>query len=186
MNMTQEMLEILIGKYFDGEITPSEQQILDAALEEDSQARELLEQWQNLHKSSREAVVSVICERGKAAEEVFERAWQRQPGSSIRRTARTGGYLHFAAGLAAGLVMGLALHFVLPAVSTPRSDRVPPTAIATTDAPGPTLQRVPSDETRDVTRNVDWYNFTDETGDQWLVEGLRESIVRPAVYDGSL
>ncbi len=42
MNMTQEMLEILIGKYLDGEITPSEQCILQTELERDIKAKELL------------------------------------------------------------------------------------------------------------------------------------------------
>ena len=47
--MTNEILEILIGKYLDGEITPSEQQMLEEALVSEPQARELLEQLQNLH-----------------------------------------------------------------------------------------------------------------------------------------
>ena len=49
MNMNQELLEILIGKYLDGEITPSEQHILEDQLNADPQAEELLRQFQNLH-----------------------------------------------------------------------------------------------------------------------------------------
>jgi len=47
MNMTQEMLEILIGKYLDGEITPTEQSMLEAELDSDAQAKELLRQMTN-------------------------------------------------------------------------------------------------------------------------------------------
>ena len=32
----------------------------------------------------------------------------------------------------------------------------------------------------------DWYNFTDKQGNKWLVEGLREDIVKPAVYHDGL
>ena len=60
MSMKQEMLEILIGKYLDGEITPSEQQILQKELESNPQAKELLEQLQDLHERSCEAVVLIF------------------------------------------------------------------------------------------------------------------------------
>ena len=33
-----------------------------------------------------------------------------------------------------------------------------------------------------VMRKVDWYSFTDETGSQWLIEGVREGVARPAAY----
>jgi hypothetical protein len=90
-------------------------------------------------------------------------------------------YLSFAAGVAAGLIIGIALHFTLLAHSTPRSD-VTSSAIMTNDVQIPPLLITPSEGTENVIRNVDWFSFTDETGDQWLIEGLRESIVRPAVY----
>lgn len=186
MNMTQKMLEILIGKYLDGEITPGEQHLLDTALEEDSQARELFEQLQDLHRSSRQVVASEILERGKATDDIFEQAWQQQTKHAPRRMRKAGGYLRFAAGLAAGLIIGIALHFTLLAHSTPQSSDVPPNAIMTNDLQTPPLLITPSEGRENVIRNVDWYSFTDETGDQWLIEGLRESIVRPAAYHEGL
>ena len=45
------------------------------------------------------------------------------------------------------------------------------------------MQNIPSGEPE---RNVDWYRFTDEQGNQWMVEGLRENIVKPAVYQQGL
>ena len=72
MNITQQTLEILIGKCLDGEITPGEQDLLNAALEEDSQARELFEQLQQLNQNSRQVVAAEILESGKQADDIFE------------------------------------------------------------------------------------------------------------------
>jgi len=185
MNITQQMLEILIGKYLDGEITPSEQDLLDAALEEDSQARELLEQLQQLNQNSRQVVASEILESGKQADEIFEQAWQ-QAKHSTHRLVRAGGLLRFAAGVAAGLIIGLTLHFTILTEPTPQSSLMPPDSINVADEQNPSRLIFPSEKEENVFRNVDWYSFTDESGDQWLVEGLRESIVKPAVYKEGL
>ena len=134
MSMTKEVLEILIGKYLDGEIVPSEQRILEAELERDAQAKELLRQLQDLHQGSREAVASEILDRGKAAEEIFEQAWQQQSKRPLRPMTKTGGYMRFAAGLVAGLVVGLSLHFVLPAGPKPTNGSAPPDEVP---GPGP-------------------------------------------------
>lgn len=186
--MTDQMLEILIGKHIDGEITPAEQRILDEALEKDSGARELFEQLQDLHQSARQVVAAEIGERGKTAEEIFDQARQRQAGRPGRRIMELGGYWRFAAGLAAGLIIGFTLHFVLLRDSATHSTPGPPvtTAQESNDVRRPALPMLPPDGTGDVIRNVDWYSFTDETGDQWLIEGLRQTAVRPAVYYGDL
>lgn len=191
MNMTQEMLEILIGKYLDGEITPSEQHILQTELERDPQAKELLQQLQDLHERSCEAVASEIIEQGKEAGEIFEQAWLRQAANPLRRILKMDGRLRFAAGLAAGLAIGLILHFVLPFVSTPQSPSDPANMLAKNagnqmDAEQLTFPQPLMDPAGNSLRNVDWYSFTDNQGNQWLIEGLREHIVRPAVYYGDL
>ena len=41
MKMTEEIFELLIGKYLDGEITPSEERLLEAELERNPKAAEL-------------------------------------------------------------------------------------------------------------------------------------------------
>ena len=188
--MKDETLEILIGKYLDGEITPSQQRMLEAHLESNPQAKELFEQLQALHEQSREAVASGIIEQGKTAEQIISRALQQQTKHSPLRMARTGGWLRFAAGLAAGLLIGLALHFVLSASTGPAREHVPQTAAAhdtdkTTDVTDPITAALLSDKMQKV-RNVDWYTFTGKDGDKWLIEGYRESIVRPAAYNGRL
>jgi hypothetical protein len=190
MKETSEMLEILIGKFLDGEITPSEQRMLEAELEQNPQAKELLEQLQQLHERSCEVVCSEVLEKGEPAEQIFERAWQ-QSRHPLRRAIQAGGYVRFAAGLAAGLVIGLSLHFTLLARLTAPSIKPPPTVVARNvpyplDAGEPDELSVPSDRTQDVIRNVDWFNFTDDDGDQWVIEGLRENIVRPVAYSGDL
>ena len=101
------------------------------------------------------------------------------------------GKLRFAAGLAAGLVIGLMLHFAAPFVSTPQSPDVPTNMLAQNagnqmDAGQLTFPQPLMDSTDKPLRNVDWYSFTDNQGNQWLVEGLRENMVRPAVYYGDL
>ncbi|MFC1635751.1 anti-sigma factor family protein [Planctomycetota bacterium] len=189
--MTQEMLEILIGKYLDSEITPSEQRLLEAELERDPQIKELLRQLQDLHESSSEVVASEITGPGRAAEEVFEQAWQQQSKPSFRFILKRGGHFRFATGVAAGLLIGLILHFVLPYTSEPQDDPVSPDAVVQntddqTDIEKPDIPEFRTDPVSNVFRNVDWYSFTDKQGNQWLIEGLREDIVRPAAYSGDL
>jgi hypothetical protein len=189
MSMTDEMLEAFIGKYLDGEITPSEQQILEAALNRDSNARKLLEQLQDLHEQSRDVIASEILQKGKAAGEILESACSGtyQAKHPLRRRIRVGGWLRFVSGLAAGLVIGMALHAILLARSTPQVNAYPSNTIAQNadnqpDVQKPALLPLPLRGAPNVTRNVDWYSFTDENGDQWLIEGFRENVVRPAVY----
>jgi len=191
MNMKQETLEILIGKYLDGEITPSEQQILQKRLDNDPHARELLEQLQALNERSCEAVATEIIGRGKEAEEIFEQAWQQQAANPLHRILKMDGRLRFAVGLAAGLAIGLILHFVLPFVSTPRNPDIPANVLAQNagnqlDTEELTYPQSLIDPAGNALRNVDWYSFTDKQGNQWLIEGLRENIVTPAVYYGDL
>jgi len=187
MKMTQEILEILIGKYLDGEITPSEQQILQKELDNNRHAKELLNQLQALNERSCEAVTAEIIDRGKEAEEIFEQAWQRQAANPLRRILSMDGRLRFAVGMAAGLAMGLLLHFILPFVSVPQSPDIPTNMLAQntevrTDTGQIDYPETPVDLAGKSQRKVDWYSFTDNRGNQWLIEGLRENIVTPAVY----
>jgi len=191
MNMKQEILEILIGKYLDGEITPSEQQILQTELDRNPQAKELLEQLQDLHERSCEAVATEIIGTGKEAHEIFEQAWQRQATNPLRRILKMDGRLRFAAGLAAGLAIGLILHFVMPFVSMPQRPDVPTNMLGKNpgnqmNAEEFTLPQLQMDPAGTSLRNVDWYSFTDKQGNQWLIEGLRENTVKPVAYYGDL
>lgn len=189
--MNQEALEILIGKYLDGEITPSEQRILEAELDRDSRAKELLADLQDLHERSSELVTSQILGQGRTAADVFEKAWQQQARRPFHTVFKWSGYVRFAAGVAAGLAMGLALHFVLSVASAPRHEPARPNEFVQdvpnrTEIESPAFQELPADSIGNPIRNVDWYNFTDKQSNQWLIEGFRENSARPAAYYGDL
>jgi len=189
MSAIDERWEILIGKFIDGEISPAEQQLLEDELERNSEARVLLEQWQALQESSRAVVASRI--QGPAGEpaEIFEQAWQRRQRISWRQVVglKTGGHLRFVVGLAAGFLLGLVLHFVLvwTAIGSGESAGRPRVAQGTSLEAEATLAAT-RDSVRPVMRNVDWYGFTDDAGNQWLVSGVREGMVRPAAYYGDV
>jgi anti-sigma factor RsiW len=187
MDMTEDMLEMLIGKYLDGEIAPDEQHMLEAELDNNFRARELLKELQDLHQQTRDAIDSEIIGRGKDAEEVFERAWQQKDIHPLRRIIELNSYMRFATGLAAGLIIGLALHFVLSNQMIPKSNEAPQVPImrqiaAQVDDETADVQSPVLDSAEDVIRRVDWYNFTDKNGDQWLIEGFRENVAKPAIY----
>jgi len=190
MKNTDDMLEILIGKYLDGEIGPTEQYMLDERLQRDSQAKEFFEQLQDLHQRSQETVSSEVMDHGKDAEEIFEQAWQ-QTKRPLRRVMYMSGRLRFAVGLAAGLIIGLTLHFVLSSQLTRTFYEAPAKQFAQDTSSQPVVdrpnERLPEpDSSENVIRNVDWYSFTDEDGQQWLIERVRQDVVRPAVYSESL
>ena len=88
MSMTEEILEVLIGKYLDGEITPSEQRMLEAELNRNPGAEELLRQFQDLNERSSEVVTSELLARGEHPEEIFERAWQQHSKKPSGRIIR--------------------------------------------------------------------------------------------------
>jgi len=191
MSESDIRLEILIGKQLDGEISPGEQKVLERELAADSQARELFEQLRQLHQCSQEAVASEVVEAGAGAEEIFERAWRKDAGFSWRRVLRIDGRMRFAVGVAAGFVLGLALHFVLASGAKSPAEPARPPAIAKSipselDRPAGVIPVVDRQVPRQVTREVDWYVFTDQSGNPWLIEGLREGMAKPVSFRGEM
>ncbi len=192
MRPMDDRLEILIGKFLDGEISPAEQRWLDEELERNQEARELLEQLQTISECSREAVTSGVIEQGRGPEEILERTWQRHKGTLWRRIVRADGHLRFAVGIAAGFLMGLSLHFALTWGGPAAAPAPEPPVAVDFNSPGRDYAERGSggapggSRTQPVMRNVDWYTFTDQTGNQWLVEGVREGLVQPAAYHGDL
>ncbi|MBN2129766.1 MAG: hypothetical protein JW741_09730 [Sedimentisphaerales bacterium] len=190
MSASDEKLELLIGEFLDGEISPGERRLLDQELQGNSEAQELLEQLRTLRRCSREAVPAAV-RSAVPAEDIIGRAWQQSKRSSWRRIIRADGHLRFVAGLAAGLVLGLLLHVVLVWESGPPAGTGgrPPVAAGASGEPvrstrSPRLTG--RDPAQRVTRELDWYVVTDGTGNQWLIEGVREGMVRPAAYHGGL
>ncbi|UCD51544.1 MAG: hypothetical protein JSW27_02715 [Phycisphaerales bacterium] len=197
MSTIDDKLELVIGKLLDGEISPAEQRWLDEELQRNERAREVLEQLRTLSECSRQAVAAEVLELGQDPEEILRRTWQRHQRSCWRRVFRADGHLRFAAGLAAGFLLGLLLHFVLisgeaapvgrRAVGTTAREVVATRDMAPTRGSNPgTGQEARTHYPGSVLRDVDWYSFTDRNGQQWLVEGVREGSVRPAAYYGDL
>lgn len=184
--MTEEMLEILIGRYLDSEITPGEQRLLEGQLDENPQARQLLEQLQDLDRRAKAVVNAQVSEAGDSAGAIFERAWQRRRPMAGAVAAGWTGWRRFAAGVAAGIVIGMGVFAFLSQRATDSS--VPlrsMVAVEDADKASPDMPVeavVPAVLDGDVIRIVDFYNFTDEAGGQWLIEGLRENRVRPVAY----
>ena len=188
--MNREIIEILIGKHLDGEITPGEQRILDMELVRDPHARELLAELRELHERSSEVVASYVLGQGAAPADIFEQAWQ-QAQRPVRRAVRRVGYVRVAVGAAAGFVIGLAVQFAIPGAPVPQNGPAASNLIAQNvtdpmEIKAPSLGELAPDAADNPIRNVDLYNFTDKQGNQWLVEGLTENIARPAAYYGDL
>jgi len=191
MSAAEDKLEILMGKLLDGEISPAEQRILDRELEQDARARELLEQLRELHECGHEVVMQEVRRGGTDPEELFERAWKQNRGSVWQRIIHIGGLPRFAVGLAAGFLLGLLLHFVpiggaKPPVDVNHGQEVTKRIADNVGDRDEAWSVRPRPNSPQVTREVEWYGFTDQAGDQWLIEGFREGIAKPASYQGDL
>jgi hypothetical protein len=212
MSDTLDKLEILIGKHLDGELSSQERGLLETELQRDRHAKELLEQMRLLHECSCGVVTHEVLRRGADPAEVFERAWQQNKRSFWRGIARGGlqrqgwrwgaradRHLRFAVGVAAGLLLGLAVHFVpLSNSRTPSEPSQPLVAVDVPSDPSREIEMGPQmpnnrfeapvvpvgapANPRQVTRQRNWYIYTDRDGNQWLIEGIQEGMVKPAVY----
>ncbi len=184
--MANEMLDILMGKHLDGEITPDEQRLLDQFLAADAAAREEFESFRRLHEQTRWAVGQAL-EGGKPIEEIFDAAWRRSsPARRVRNRIFGREWILAAAGLAAGLLFGFLIHGMIVVPS--ESARPVPSPIVQNPTGGESLSpsnsipmAIPGEN-----RYVDWYTVTEPSGDQWLLEGYRRREVTPAMYYGDL
>jgi len=188
MNEINDRLEILIGRLMDGEISPGERKILERELETNTQARELLEQLRSLRQHSCQAIAAEVS-GGASADELFERAWQQNTRSAYRRVFRIDGRLRFAIGLAAGFILGMALHSAAvwgskAPVQVPEQRQIATETTGMTDRPVVVSPPMGREVSHPVTREVDWYVFTSPSGEQWLVEGVREGLVKTADFRG--
>ena len=179
-----EMLEILMGKYLDGQITPGENRMLQEALEADDDARELFEQLQILHQQCEEAVDSEVLSRGQDCDEVFERAWQRRKVHIVRIPVPSGA-LKFVAGLAAGILIGIGVHLVI-SVNQLRNTNPGPVYVVTErpESQARVVTHVPPGQSEGVggmMRSVDGYSLTDKSGEPLFIETYHQNIVKPAV-----
>jgi hypothetical protein len=176
--MNQDMLEILIGKYIDGEITSAENDILQNQLEQNPDNKILLEQLQQLNNSCRSAIVTNVIEAGKAPNQVMESAFKNTYSIS---SIFNNGFIRFAIGLAAGLVLSFMIQQIY--IGNKPAQPTKPELVAfdpynNITSPDLTTGTIPGTQ-----RKVDLISFTDELGNEWLVEGYRKNMAVPAMYN---
>lgn len=196
--MNQEMLEILIGRFIDSEITPAEQRLLDAELQANPQARQLLEQWQQLHEQARQALNAEVTEQGASAEVIFNRALAQRQTDGLRKNLP---WWRAVVPLAAALLLGLGLYLMLPEKPVPEQaanapDNPPSETVVADKNENENMTQPenakPSERIVEmippprIGRGIDYYIYTDPSGAQWLLESPPQDQIRPAVYNGDL
>lgn len=178
MNMSNEMLEILIGKQIDSEITPAEKRLLDRHLESDEQSRKFMDELNRINDIAAESIDSRLA-AVKPVGEIFEAAWEKTGGVSYNYTRWLKKNLKFAFGLAAGLMIGITLQMNQAVLD----DNMPGPDLA-----GNTTIGNPVAENEDYgfdrpERNLDLYMFTDTDGRRWMMEAYKEdNNIQPAIY----
>jgi len=206
--MNQEMLETLIGKYIDSEITPAEQRLLDDELMDNPQGRLLLRQFQQMHEQTRQLVSQEILPAGDSPETIFSRArWAEERSSGSTKIFR-GKWSNLAASVAAALLVGL-LGYAAYRGQTHQSDISP--AKNDTDMmagnsgisdSGTTVAVAgvannPAAESPRMLRQTNPYRFShlpdvivysDPSGSQWLLEVVPEKAtqVQNVAYQGDI
>jgi len=184
MNIDQDTLEILISRRLDDEITPIEAQLLQETLAADPAAMTLFEQLSELHREGRCGLERQL-KQGQPAHTIVRAALRSRSGASTLATLRLWFCSRFTTGLAAGVLIAVTLQMALSRQPVETAEPYASTGVETHAGRRPLpVTRVNSNNR--IQRNVDWYRFTDEQGNLWVVEGLREDKVRPAVYDGDL
>jgi hypothetical protein len=177
MSLTEDKLEILIGKCLDGRATPMERHLFEKEINQNPHARELYENWQTLNEWGRGLVVDKLTEQGACPEDVFEQAWRRSRGVLWFRLARSRRHMRFAVGVAAGFLLGVLLHFVWTTGTMGGNTlrRGPVEVAKSPDIPPAGNQKVVNDsviaaaqtERRDTPY---YYGFTDAAGRRYLYQ----------------
>lgn len=200
------MLELLIGKFLDSEITPAEQRLLDEKLQKDPAARKLLDEYTQLHESTRQVLESQVLEQGSVPREIFHRALAEKGSRRYLLKNNIRHLLQVTVGLAAGFLIGLIVYGVWlngssPPVTPPVENPANP-ALAS-NYPSSNQDNIKQLGNNNQTlsprivdliaapaeipeRRVDYFNFTDPTGTQYLIEAYRDSDLQAAAYNGGL
>lgn len=174
MSLTEDKLEILIGKCLDGQATPMERHLFEKEINQNPQARAMYERWQMLNEWGRGLVVDTLTEQGACPEDVFEQAWRRSRGVLWFRLARSKQHMRFAVGVAAGFLLGVLLHFVWMNGATNQTDS--PRIVAKTPDVAPAgNQKVVNDSViaaaQTERQNTPYYyGFTDAAGRRYLYQ----------------
>lgn len=176
--MDNDRLEILMGKFFDGEIEPSEQRLLETQLGKDPQNRRLFDEFQSLHAMA-QAEIAPLADAGRTFDAVFDTAWKQSRRGRQRFIKAPIGVVRFVSGMAAGLLLAFLIQFSMrPAalLDLPGASGLTAQTTPTAEGPDRILTRASTNTATPVIKDVDYYYYTDETGQRWLIEGYRENI----------
>ncbi len=86
--MNEEMLEILIGKSIDSEITPAEQRLLDVELKNNPEAKQLFQELQTLKDQASYELQNALDSDSPFPREHFDNAWREHHDSQDPSTLR--------------------------------------------------------------------------------------------------
>ena len=175
--MDNDRLEILMGKFFDSEIEPSEQRLLDTQLAQDAQSRRLFEEFKALHTLA-QAQITPLADAGRTFETVFATAWKKSRRGQNRIVKAPAGLGRFVSGMAAGLLLAVLVQVSMRPVSPQDTTLADSSQQAAARPSGPDriLTRNTADASSPVIKNVDYYYYTDENGQRWMIEGFRENM----------
>lgn len=190
--MNEQLLETLIGKFLDSEITPAEQQMLDEQLKTNPRAVEMLEQLENLKVQAQQALTIEITESGEPAEAVFERALKNYHARQKKRQTHLIQWVRVAANIAAVLTIAIAAYYLVGhKKASPTAEETVQEAIADKPGGGPELQTAPKiielARPSSPENQIDWWRYTDRNGTEWILETYKnQNNTESAVYSGEL
>ena len=196
--MNEEMLEILIGKFLDSEITPAEQKLLDAELQSNPKAKMLFQQWQQLHEQTEQVLTAEVLENGPSPQAIFQRALTVHERNRWKRRLRPTRWLPTIGSLAAGLLLGFGLFSLMADNSTER-DASPagdePKMVQGEDNEKQNPESLPEVSGNTLVdlikpdlanRPVEYYIYTDPSGSRYVVETPTGHDVSWASYQDDL
>ncbi|MCP4713067.1 MAG: hypothetical protein GY869_30935 [Planctomycetes bacterium] len=193
--MSEELTELLIGKFLDSEITPAEQQLLEIELQKNPESQKLLDELKQFHELAAQALDQELNESDTSCEEIFQRASAQVPDPKKQRIIRFNLWQK-AASIAAMLMIGFSVYLVLV-----QSNQV--TNMVDTQIEGATLPPVPSrdgeiainqDQTSTGTiqpvrygpPGSDFYYVRSPDGTEWLIQKSPQNQIRRASYNGEI
>jgi len=196
--INEEMLEILIGKFLDSEITPAEQKLLDAELQSNPNAKKLFQQWQQIHEQTEQVLSAEILENGRSPEAIFQRAVTVHERNRWKRRLRPVRWLPAVGSLAAGLLLGFGLFSLMADNSTERFTN-PPVGDSEFVKGEDNKKQIPESRPEEsgrrlfeliepdlANRPVEYYIYTDPGGSRYVVEAPTDEDVSWASFQNDL
>ena len=192
--MNEEMLEILIGKFLDSEITPAEQKLLDAELQSNPKAKNLFQQWQQLHEQTEQVLTAEVIEKGQSPQAIFQRAVTVHERNRWKRRLRPTRWLPTIGSLAAGLLLGFGLFSLMADNSLERNVNPPvheSKMVKGEDNEKQNPESLPEESGNTLVdliksdlanQPVEYYLYTDPSGSRYVVETPTDNYVNLATY----